>query len=220
MEAPLVSFTGGARDVSEVCGKPRVTGRIYGGQDVEAGQWPWQASVLYQGSHLCGAVLIQSRWLLSTAHCFVNKSQALKDYWVVLGNTRLFQPTKYTQKMAVSSIIIHPDFEKHHVFGSDIAMLQLYLPVNFTSYVVPACLPAPGMPLPINVSCWITGWGMLAESTPLTLPFHLQEGKVNLIENKLCNILYGQIARKDHNYLIRDEMLCAGDFSTGKAICQ
>ncbi|XP_004695809.1 PREDICTED: putative serine protease 47 [Condylura cristata] len=208
------------RPVAEVCGKPRVTGKIYGGQDVAAGQWPWQASVLYQGSHLCGAVLIGAQWLLSTAHCFVNKSQALKDYRVVLGSTRLFEPTKHTQKMAVSGIIIHPDFEKYHAFGSDIAMLQLYLPVSFTSYVVPACLPAPGVLLPSNVSCWITGWGMLTEDTPMSLPFHLQEGKVNLIENKWCNILYGQDVNKGNSYMIHDEMLCAGDFSTGKAICQ
>ena len=46
-------------------------GRIYGGRDVEAGQWPWQASLQSQGSHICGAVLINSSWLLSTAHCFL-----------------------------------------------------------------------------------------------------------------------------------------------------
>ncbi|KAB0338867.1 hypothetical protein FD754_024286, partial [Muntiacus muntjak] len=54
-----------------VCGKPKVMGRIYGGRDVEAGQWPWQASLQSQGSHVCGAVLINSSWLLSTAHCFL-----------------------------------------------------------------------------------------------------------------------------------------------------
>lgn len=65
-----VSVTGG-RGVSTVCGKPKVMGRIYGGRDVEAGQWPWQASLQSQGSHVCGAVLINSSWLLSTAHCFL-----------------------------------------------------------------------------------------------------------------------------------------------------
>lgn len=54
-----------------MCGKPKVMGRIYGGRDVEAGQWPWQASLQSQGSHVCGAVLINSSWLLSTAHCFL-----------------------------------------------------------------------------------------------------------------------------------------------------
>lgn len=54
-----------------MCGKPKVMGRIFGGRNVLAGQWPWQASLLYQRSHLCGAVLIDSLWLVSTAHCFL-----------------------------------------------------------------------------------------------------------------------------------------------------
>ena len=54
-----------------MCGKPKVMGKIYGGQDVVAGQWPWQASLLYRNLHICGAVLIDSFWLVSTAHCFL-----------------------------------------------------------------------------------------------------------------------------------------------------
>ncbi|XP_003938281.2 putative serine protease 47 [Saimiri boliviensis] len=164
--------------VSTVCGKPQVVGKIYGGRDAAAGQWPWQASLLYRGSHLCGAVLINSRWLLSTAHCFLNKSQALENYQVLLGNTQLYHETQHTQKKSVHRIITHPDFEKLHTFGSDIAMLQLHPPVNFTSYVVPVCLPSRDMQLPSNVSCWITGWGMLTEDRegplPTAVPSRLQ----------------------------------------------
>lgn len=140
-----------------------MTGKIYGGQDVLAGQWPWQASLLYQHTHICGAVLIDSLWLVSTAHCFLNKSQAPADYQVLLGSTRLYQHGQHTREMSVSRIIVHPDFEKLHPFGSDITMLQLHVPVNFTSYIAPACLPSPGMQLSSNLSCWITGWGMLSE---------------------------------------------------------
>uniref|UniRef100_A0A9L0IY72 Zinc finger protein 169 n=1 Tax=Equus asinus TaxID=9793 RepID=A0A9L0IY72_EQUAS len=55
---------------------------------------------------------------------------------------------------------------------------------------------------------------------PLRWPFHLQEGKVGLIENKFCNILYGQRLDKGEAPPVHDEMLCAGDFSTGTAICR
>ncbi|XP_046520402.1 putative serine protease 47 isoform X2 [Equus quagga] len=206
--------------ISTVCGRPKATGKIYGGQDVVAGQWPWQASLRYQGSHICGGALIDSHWLLSTAHCFVNKSRAPEDYQVLLGSTQLYQQTQHTRKVSVSRIIVHPDFEKFHPFGSDIAMLQLLLPVNFTSSIAPVCLPAPGMQPPSRSSCWITGWGMLSEDTPLRWPFHLQEGKVGLIENKFCNILYGQRLDKGEAPPVHDEMLCAGDFSTGTAICR
>ncbi|XP_004393642.1 PREDICTED: serine protease 40-like [Odobenus rosmarus divergens] len=210
----------GVGGVSAVCGKPKAMGRIYGGRDVLAGQWPWQASLLYQRTHVCGAVLIDPLWLVSTAHCFLNKSHAPADYRVLLGSTRLYQHTQHAQEMSLSRIIVHPDFEKRHPFGSDIVMLQLHLPVNLTSYIAPACLPSPGMQLSPSLSCWITGWGMLSEDKHLHSPFHLQEGKVSLIENEFCNVLYRQRLSNSKTYSVQEEMLCAGDFSTGKAICQ
>lgn len=94
-----------------------------------------------------------------------SKSRAPEDYQVLLGSTQLYQQTQHTRKVSVSRIIVHPDFEKFHPFGSDIAMLQLLLPVNFTSSIAPVCLPAPGMQPPSRSSCWITGWGMLSEDS-------------------------------------------------------
>ncbi|XP_032325013.1 putative serine protease 47 [Camelus ferus] len=214
-----VSVIGG-RGVSTVCGKPKVIGKVYGSQNTVVGQWPWQASLLYQGSHVCGATLINSRWLVSAAHCFLKKSQFLENYRVLLGNTQLYQHTRHTQKIPVSQIIVYPDFDKFHPFGNDIAMLQLLFPVNFTSYIIPACLPAPCMQLPSNSSCWITGWGMLSEERPLLEPFRLQEGKGGLVENKFCNMLYEQRVGQGRNYSVHEGMLCAGDFSTEKAICR
>lgn len=105
------------------------------------------------------------RWWWWWAPLSFSKSQAPGDYQVLLGNTQLYQKTQHTQKMSVNRIIKHPDFEKFHSFGSDIAMLQLRLPVNFTSYVVPACLPPKDAQLHNHTSCWITGWGMLSEDS-------------------------------------------------------
>ena len=78
----------------------------------------------------------------------------------LLGSTQLSQHTQHTREVSVSQIITHPDFEKLHPFGSGIAILQLLFPVNFTSYIIPACLPVPAMKLPSNSSCWIPGWGI------------------------------------------------------------
>ncbi|XP_045628349.1 putative serine protease 47 [Ursus americanus] len=215
--------------VSTVCGKPKTMGRIYGGRDVLAGQWPWQASLRYQRTHVCGAVLIDPLWLVSTAHCFLNKSHAPADYRVLLGSTRLYQHTPHTRELSLRRIVVHPDFEKHHPFGSDIVMLQLHLPVNLTAYIAPACLPSPGLQLSSSLSCWITGWGMLSEDSEgvwetraehLPSPFHLQEGKVRLLDNEFCNVLYGRRLSNSKTHSVQEEMVCAGDFSTGKAICQ
>ncbi|XP_055982437.1 putative serine protease 47 [Sorex fumeus] len=144
--------------VSTVCGKPRGVGMITGGQEAVEGQWPWLASLQYRGSHPCGAVLIDSHWVFSTTHCFPKKSHAPADYWMFGGSTQLYQDTQYARRVTVSCIIIHPDFKKLHHFAT---VLQLHQPVNFSSYIIPVCLPTPGMELPLGTSCWITGWGKL-----------------------------------------------------------
>lgn len=61
--------------------------------------------------------------------------------------------------------------------------------------------------------------GLLVLTGQLLPPFHLQEGKVSVVENKFCNMLYGQRLSKDKNYSVYEEMLYTGDFLTGKAIC-
>uniref|UniRef100_A0A8D2EAB6 Peptidase S1 domain-containing protein n=1 Tax=Theropithecus gelada TaxID=9565 RepID=A0A8D2EAB6_THEGE len=40
------------------------------------------------------------------------------------------------------------------------------------------------------------------------------------IENALCNTLYGQRTGQGETYAVHEEMLCVGDFSTGKSICK
>ena len=75
-------------------------------------------------------------------------SKAPGNYRVLLGSTQLYQ---HAQEVSVIQIITHLDFERLHPFGSDIAMLQLLFPVNFTSYIIPACLPVPGMKLPSKI---------------------------------------------------------------------
>ncbi|XP_069858055.1 putative serine protease 47 [Dipodomys merriami] len=214
----LEHVTHTSQDVSRVCGKPKGIVKVFGGQNAAAGQWPWQASLLYLERHLCGAVLLEDRWLASAAHCFLNKSRNPDDYRVLLGNIQLYQPTQHTQKIAVSQIIPHRAFEKFHPYGSDIAMVQLQWAVNFTSYVLPVCLPSTDLHLFHQTSCWITGWGKISEDTKLLPPFLLQEGKVALVENKFCNTLFGQRSGQDNDF-VHEEMLCAGDFSTGKSIC-
>lgn len=65
-----------------------------------------------------------------------------------------------------------------------------------------------------------TDFFLILNAEHLLPPFHLQEGKVGLIENKLCNMLYEHRLNEGKTSPVHEEMLCAGDFLTGKAICR
>ncbi|XP_077874593.1 serine protease 40-like [Ictidomys tridecemlineatus] len=213
-------------NLSEVCGRTRFTGKIFGGQNAEPEQWPWQASIFLNGTYVCGAALIDSNWVASAAHCF-QRSQNPDDYWILLGYNRMTDPSNYSMQMAVSQLIVHPDFDKHHFLGSDITLMKLQVPVNFNSHVLPACLPDSSTKPDPKSSCWISGWGMTVDETDhaesLPPAITLQEAEVSLLDNEDCNAYYRYSdpnATGSKSVGVFDDMVCAGDPMNGTSICR
>lgn len=48
-------------------------GKIVGGQIAKPGDWKWMTILKYNGNFFCGSSLINSRWLLTAAHCTSGK---------------------------------------------------------------------------------------------------------------------------------------------------
>ena len=59
---------------------------VVGGQDAPS-PIPWQVSVRRQGSHFCGATILDESTLLCAAHCFT-RSLSTSDKTIRAGSTK------------------------------------------------------------------------------------------------------------------------------------
>lgn len=59
---------------------PMLDGRIVGGEATQIEQYPYQASLQYFLSHICGAVIISENYVVTAAHC--------TDGYVITNNSR------------------------------------------------------------------------------------------------------------------------------------
>ncbi|XP_059137560.1 serine protease 40-like isoform X2 [Peromyscus eremicus] len=205
--------------LSQICGRTNFQGKIFGGQMAKPGRWPWQASLRLHGSHICGAVLIDKNWVAGAAHCF-QRSHNPRDYHIRLGYTKLSSPTMYSRELSVYKLIVHKDYDKFYRQGSDIVLMQLESPVEFSSHILPACVPDKNTKIPSHKACWASGWGHLREDVRQPLPDELREVKLILMDNEQCKSFFPEPSSgSSRSYYIYDDMVCAADYGMTKSIC-
>ncbi|XP_048101470.1 serine protease 33-like [Alosa alosa] len=157
----LMDTTGRATTECSGCGSVRLDSRIVGGRNASAGSWPWQVSLHWLGSHICGGTLISDQWVITAAHCF--SSFPIHFTWTVyLGretqDTSSPNANPHEVAHSVKAIVRHPDYSAGD-FTNDVALVRLREPVEFTAYVWPICLPSNASRFPPGTACWTTGWG-------------------------------------------------------------
>ncbi|KAM4632595.1 prostasin-like isoform 2-T2 [Discoglossus pictus] len=200
------------------CGRPKVQSRIMGGGDSLDGAWPWQVSLRYNGKHFCGGSLINNKWVVSAAHCF--ESYSPSQVLVYLGSYQLTQSSSHQISVGLKQVIKRSNFTGGASSG-DISLLELATEVNYTSYILPVCLPAAGVIFPTGMSCWVTGWGSIKKGVPLPYPQTLQQVDVPLIDAGTCDALYHiQSGVSKEVKIIQGDMICAGYKDGGKNSCQ
>lgn len=135
---------------------PNITSdeRILGGHDAVKGQFPYQAAIRdFRGEHVCGAVIIAPRFLLtSAARVQYYKVSNIKAF---VGASTLTDGTR----RKLERIIKHPDFSARK---NDIAVLQTATPIIFDSQVAAIALPTTSFKAGTKVL--VAGWGNIAVS--------------------------------------------------------
>ena len=113
------------------------------------------------------------------------------------------------QDIGVKLVVKHKGFSME-TLHSDIAILVLKSPVQYTNTVKPVCLPK-DKKLYNGKKGTVAGWGLLSERG--SRPTVLQELTMEIWDNARCSSTYGSTAPAG----ITETMLCAGQ--KGKDSC-
>ncbi|NXA37643.1 OVCH2 protein, partial [Eudromia elegans] len=187
--------------------------RIVGGNQVQRGSHPWQISLKRREKHFCGGTIVSAQWVVTAAHCVLHRN-LLRDLKVTAGehDLRIREPGEQT--LPVKYVIKHPKFDPRRPMNYDIALLKLDGAFNFSTSVLPACLPDPGEKFEAGYICTACGWGRLHENG--VLPQVLYEVNLPILNSKECSRVLSTLRKPIQD----DTIICAGFPDGGKDACQ
>ncbi|NWT30475.1 ST14 protein, partial [Cardinalis cardinalis] len=128
---------------------------------------------------------------------------------VYMGSHTINEKSNHVAMRSIIRIIVHPQYDQT-ISDYDIALLEMETPVLFSELVKPICLPSTSRAFLYGTVCYVTGWGAIKEKSHLAKT--LQEARVRMINQSVCNKLYDD--------LTTSRMLCAGNLNGGVDDCQ
>ncbi|XP_045853840.1 serine protease 52-like [Meles meles] len=176
---------------------------IIGGEPADITDFPWQVSILHQRRHICGGSILSRWWILTAAHCFINRHKS--DLEII--HSERSTGTKKSKRMKVDKLITHPYFDSWFL-DNDIALLLLKSPFKLDAEKVPICL-SEVTDIESWRNCWVTGWGITIPMKSMSQ--QLNKVSLDLVKWETCSPLM---------YVLTRNMLCAKNAEEGKDACQ
>ncbi|XP_008592412.1 PREDICTED: granzyme A [Galeopterus variegatus] len=179
--------------------------KIIGGNQVTPHSRPYM--VLLNGEHICAGALIAKDWVLTAAHCVLNKKSK-----VVLGAHSITKNEPEKQIMFIKEEFPYPCYDKDTHEG-DLKLLRLNKKAIINKNVTILHLPKKGEDVKPGTKCQVAGWGKFHNKSPQSDT--LREVNVTIIDRKICN------DQKHYNFhpVIGLNMICAGSLQGGKDTC-
>ncbi|KAG8226431.1 hypothetical protein J437_LFUL015099 [Ladona fulva] len=153
------------------CGRPLSSTHLiaFGETVSKRGDWPWVVALFHNKVEeagirfACGGTLISRLFVLTAAHCAVRLGERMHPdlLTVHLGKFNLSNWFETgVQIRAIKFIHWHPDYNS--LPDADLAVLELSVPAEFSSFVRPACIWPPDkadLALIVGRIGLVVGWG-------------------------------------------------------------
>lgn len=128
--------------------------RIVGGIPVDIANIPYQVAILDHGDNHCGGSIISIMWIISAAHCGLEKNKnhltvrAGSSYWASGG--KIYR---------VQKIILHENYVGHEN-DFDYMLLEVKQPLTYNNHEGIIALPGANQEIYAGVECTVSGWGL------------------------------------------------------------
>lgn len=135
----------------------RKSSRIINGNDATAGQFPYMISLRQRvdNQHFCGASIVNSRFLLTAAHCCMDENALPANVYAVAGALR--QSTGGTV-IDLDRITRHNGWNMTQAIH-DISILRTTKEIIFSQQIQPIALPTSNLPADGHARTVYSGWG-------------------------------------------------------------
>ncbi|XP_063375381.1 trypsin CFT-1-like isoform X1 [Cydia amplana] len=190
-----------------VAAAPNNIQRIVGGQVTSIEKFPFMASMMYSWNLLtyhqsCGGSVLNSRAILSAAHCYVGDTP---PRWRVRVGSTMANSGGVVHHLR--EIFNHPDYITATA-GADISILHTATTIVFSDLVQPMFVPGRSYDLPHNDLVVAIGWGTLSPGGVQSE--QLREVDVWHVSNAICRSRYAELGVH-----ITNDMLCSGWLDVG-----
>ncbi|XP_006889655.1 PREDICTED: granzyme A-like [Elephantulus edwardii] len=181
--------------------------KIIGGKEVVPHSRPYM--VLLDGPEICAGALIKENWVLTAAHCYLDKNSK-----AILGAHTRKSKEPEKQITSIKEEINYPDYNRYTKDG-DLKLLKLNKEAILNKYVEILDLPNNAEDVNPGTQCRVAGWGMYQSN--LRKPSNiLKEVNITVLERKICN----DENHYNNNPVIKLNMICAGSLQGGTDTCK